>query len=205
MVVDTTVVTTTAPETSTIASTTPPPPPTPLYAFPFVGRNVTWHDTHSGYPAVDVFGCGATVVSPTNGTVVQARDFDAWDPDANAPSTRGGRYVAVLGVDGVRYYFAHLATLLVAVGDIVDAGDPLGPMGDTGDARNTVCHTHMGISWPCPGLEWQVRRGMVWPQAFLDSWRDGGQLSPVEFVDQALAEQPTACAEAMALPDASFS
>ncbi len=176
-----------------------------MYAFPFVGHHVSWHDSHLAYPAVDVFGCGATVVSPTNGTVVQARDFDPWDPEVNSGATRGGRYVAVLGVDGVRYYFAHLASVQVAVGDVVRAGDPLGPMGESGDARKSICHTHMGISWPCPGPEWQVRRGEVWPQAFLESWRDGGQLSPVPFVTQAMTDQPDACATAMVLPDAAFS
>ena len=56
-----------------------------------------------------------------------------------------------------------------------------GYVGRTGNA-NDVCHLHFGISWPTrPGI-WWVRRGMVPPQRYLDSWRDGGNLSPVRAV-----------------------
>ncbi len=179
--------------------------PAPRYAFPFTGHPVSWHDTHLQYPAVDVFGCGATVVSPTNGTVVQVRATDPWDPAVSAGSTRGGKYVAVVGVDGVRYYFAHLESVTVAVGDAVQPGDPLGPMGQTGDARRSTCHTHMGISWPCAGPEWEVRRGEVWPQPFLEAWQRGEQLSPAAIVAASKDEQPGACSAAQAAPDAAFS
>lgn len=196
---------TVAPTTSATVAATTTTTPLPVYAFPFIGHDVSWHDSHLQYPAVDVFGCGATVVSPTNGTVVQVRDADPWDPKVNAGSTRGGKYVAVLGVDGVRYYFAHLETVAVSVGQSVLPGDPLGPMGQTGDARRSVCHTHMGISWPCAGLEWAVRRGEVWPQPFLEAWQRGEQLSPTAFVAAAKGEQPDACNTAAAEPDAAFS
>lgn len=201
---------TTAATTSTTSTTTTMPAttttvPVPAYTFPFTGLEVGYGDDHSGYPATDVFGCGAMVVSPTNGTVVQTRDFDAWDPAVHAGSTRGGLYVSVLGVDGVRYYFAHLATVLVTVGQTVQPGDPLGPMGATGDARSSVCHTHMGISWVCPGNEWKVRRGMVWPAPYLDAWRAGEQRSPAAEVVAEQAAHPEACAEAMAEPDAPMS
>jgi peptidoglycan LD-endopeptidase LytH len=203
----TTVPTTTVPTTTTTveATTTTTTVTVPAYTFPFTGVGVSYGDDHSGYRATDVFGCGAMVVSPTNGTVVQVRDVDLWDEAVNAPSTRGGKYVAVLGVDGVRYYFAHLDTVLVAEGQAVQPGDPLGPMGDTGDARSTVCHTHMGISWVCPGNEWKVRRGMVWPSPYLDAWRTGEQTSPALEVAGEMAAQPDACAEALAQPDAAMS
>lgn len=197
--------TTTSPVTTTTVPSTTTTVPLPVYAFPFAGLDVSYSDDHSGYPATDVFGCGAMVVSPTNGTVVQTRDFDSWDPDIHAGSNRGGKYVAVLGVDGVRYYFAHLDTVLVEVGQAVQPGDPLGPMGATGDARSSVCHTHMGISWVCPGNEWKVRRGMVWPAPYLDAWRDGQQVSPAPEVASEMAANPEACAAAMAEPDAPMS
>ena len=177
----------------------------PAYAFPFTGHAVSYGTTHHDYPAIDVFGCGATVVSPTNGTVVQVRAFDPWDPHVNAGSTRGGMYVALVGVDGVRYYFAHLGAVLVAVGQHVEPGTPLGPMGQTGDARNSVCHTHVGISWPCDRNEWKVRRGKIWPMQYLDAWRAGTQLSPASEVVAARGEQANACATAHAEPDAALS
>jgi murein DD-endopeptidase MepM/ murein hydrolase activator NlpD len=199
----------TAPVATSNPSTTVAPTtsaaPLPRYTFPFVGTAVSYGTTHHDYPAIDVFGCGATVVSPTKGTVVQVRDFDPWDPHVNAGSTRGGMYVAMVGVDGVRYYFAHLAAVGVSVGEYVEPGTPLGPMGQTGDARNSVCHTHVGFSWLCDRNEWKVRRGKIWPMQYLDAWRDGAQLSPVEELAAEEAVEPGACADALAQPDASLS
>ena len=63
----------TSDEAITIVPTTLPPP---AYVVPFVGRHVSYGGTHHDYPASDVFGCGAIVVAPTDGTVVQTREFD---------------------------------------------------------------------------------------------------------------------------------
>jgi len=192
-----------APSTSSTPKSVPSP--VPEYTFPFVGRAVSYGTTHHDYPAIDVFGCGATVVAPTGGTVVQVRSFDPWDPTVNAGSTRGGMYVSMLGADGVRYYFAHLALVLVAVGQTVVSGTPLGPMGQTGDARNSACHTHVGFSWTCPGNEWKVRRGKIWPMQYLDAWRAGNSLSPVAELAAEQAVEPSACDDALAQPDAVLS
>ncbi|HEY0520482.1 MAG TPA: M23 family metallopeptidase, partial [Ilumatobacteraceae bacterium] len=150
-----------------------------MYVFPFVGKKVSYGHVHHDYPATDVFGCGASVVAPIGGIVRQTRTIDPWLPKVNDPATRGGKYVAMLGDDGVRYYFAHLDSVAVQPGDVVTAGTPLGVMGQTGDARNSACHTHVGISWPCATNEWAVRRGEIWPWKYLDAWRKGDQLSPV--------------------------
>ncbi|MEY2552677.1 MAG: peptidoglycan LD-endopeptidase LytH, partial [Ilumatobacteraceae bacterium] len=144
-----------------------------------MGKKVSYGHSHSAYRATDVFGCGATVLAPVRGTVNETRTFDPWEPKVNDPATRGGKYVSLIGDDGVRYYFAHLDHVDVQPADRVDAGAQLGIMGQTGDARNSVCHTHMGISWPCDHTEWAVRRGEVWPWKYLDAWRNGEQLSPV--------------------------
>ena len=213
---DTTPTTTSAPAVATTimpapdapsTSNTPKsvPSPEPEYTFPFVGREVSYGTTHHDYPAIDVFGCGAMVVAPTDGTVVQVRSFDPWDSKVNAGSTRGGMYVSMLGADGVRYYFAHLALVLVAVGQTVAPGTPLGPMGQTGDARNSACHAHVGFSWTCPGNEWKVRRGKIWPMQYLDAWRAGDRLSPTAELAAEQAVEPSACDDALAQPDAALS
>ena len=150
-----------------------------------------------------MFGCGATVVAPIRGTIDQTRTFDPWDPKVNDPATRGGKYVSLRGDDGVRYYFAHLDSVAVSPGDVVDGGATLGIMGQTGDARSTVCHTHVGISWPCGRDEWAVRRGEVWPWKYLDAWRNGEQLSPVSEVTATEAAHPDACNTAVLDPTAS--
>ena len=172
------------------------------YVFPFADRKVSYSHRHHDYPATDVFGCGATVVAPVRGKIEETRSVDPWVPKIDDPATRGGKYVSMKGDDGVRYYFAHLESVDVRAGDLVEAGDRLGVMGQTGNARKSACHTHFGISWPCPGSEWAVRRGEIWPWKYLDAWRVGEQLSPVAEVAAAEAANPDACNLAMLAPGA---
>jgi len=200
----TTTITTVSPTT---AGTTVPPTTVPTstpYMVPLADASAAgWGTTHSGYPATDVFiGCGAEIVSPVNGVAIDVRTVDSWDPAIDDPATRGGRSVAVLGDDGVRYYVAHLDEVdpALTVGDRVAIGQRLGTVGRTG--RTSACHVHVAISPPCPGKEWAVRRGVIWPSRYLDAWRAGDQLSPAPEVAQWLADNPTACADAMNDPNA---
>ena len=185
--------------------TDPPRPTTTPYGLPIADVDrASWSTTHSTYPATDIFvGCGATLVSPVHGTVLEVRRVDSWDPAVDNPATRGGRSVAIRGFDGVRYYLAHFATIEpdLAVGQTVALGQALGTMGESG--RTSACHLHFSISPPCPGKEWSVRRGVVWPYPYLDAWRRGEQLSPVAEVERWVTDHPTACADAMADPFAS--
>lgn len=158
-----------------------------------------WGTTHAAYPATDIFiGCGASLVSPVDGTVTEVRRVDSWDPAVDDPATRGGRSVAIVGLDGVRYYLAHFDEIVsdLDVGDLVRAGDVLGTMGDTG--RTSACHLHFGISPPCDGPEWRIRRGAIWPYPYLDAWRVGEQRSPVPEVEAWSTANPTACDDAVA-------
>ena len=180
--------------------TDPQLPTTTPYGLPVADvSGAGWSPTHSTYPATDIFlGCGAALVSPVDGTVLEVRRVDSWDPVIDDPATRGGRSVAILGFDGVRYYMAHFDTIEpdLAVGRQVQLGQTLGTMGDTG--RSSACHLHFSISPPCPGEEWSVRRGVVWPYPYLDAWRRGEQLSPAAEVEQWVVDNPTACADAIA-------
>lgn len=183
-----------------VVVTDPILPTSTPYGLPVVDvARAGWNPTHSTYPATDIFlECGATLVSPVGGTVLEVRRVDSWDPAVDDPATRGGRSVAILGFDGVRYYLAHFDTIEpdLTVGRQVALGQTLGTMGTTG--RSSACHAHFGISPPCPGEEWSVRRGVVWPYRYLDAWRAGEQLSPVDEVDRWLLDHPTACADAIA-------
>jgi murein DD-endopeptidase MepM/ murein hydrolase activator NlpD len=176
----------------------PAPPTTTPYGLPVADVDrAAWSDTHSTYPATDIFiGCGATLVSPVHGTVLEVRRVNSYDPAVDDPATRGGRSVAILGFDGVRYYLAHFDTIVDGLepGDRVALGDVLGTMGDTG--RTSACHLHFAISPPCPNTEWAVRRGVVWPYPYLDAWRRGDQVSPAPEVEAWAAANPTACADA---------
>jgi peptidoglycan LD-endopeptidase LytH len=54
----------------------------------------------------------------------------------------------------------------------------LGLIGRTGNANNT-CHLHLGFSPVCARTgDWWIRRGVVWPWSYLDSWRSGAARSP---------------------------
>ncbi|HEX8629856.1 MAG TPA: peptidoglycan DD-metalloendopeptidase family protein, partial [Catenuloplanes sp.] len=169
------------------AASTPTPTPTKAraggwkYVFPVSGRNVSYHPTHSGYPATDIFAnCGQPVVAVTDGTVLEVSRVDRYRKGAPAGPLNGGLSVSLLGADGVRYYGSHLTVVDTGIeaGVRVRAGQRLGTVGRTGNANN-VCHLHFGISPACARTgDWNVRRGVVWPASFLDSWREKGSRSP---------------------------
>ncbi len=200
----TTAVTPSAPISVTIVAPTTIAATTTPYRVPVADVAAAgWGETHSGYPATDVFvGCGAEIVSPVNGSILEVRRVNAYDPAVDNPATRGGRSVAILGDDGVRYYLAHFESIVepLDAGDRVEIGQLLGAMGRTG--RASACHLHFAISPPCPGKEWSVRRGVIWPYPYLDAWRRGEQVGPVDEIDTWVAANPDACAEAMAGPNA---
>ncbi|NLS84136.1 MAG: peptidoglycan DD-metalloendopeptidase family protein [Ruminococcaceae bacterium] len=54
-----------------------------------------------------------------------------------------GNYVKVLGADGNYWYYCHMASRAVKVGDTVKAGDVLGVMGNTGYSFGA--HTHVEV------------------------------------------------------------
>jgi peptidoglycan LD-endopeptidase LytH len=159
------------------------------YRFPVAGCRVSYANAHHDYPAADMFTQrGCTFVAPVAGRVDEVTRTDTWDPQTNRGADRGGRSVSVVGVDGVRYYGSHLEAVLPGVvpGLRVRAGQPLGRIGNSGSARVTAVHLHFAISWPTRHGIWWVRRGVVPPARYLDSWRGGGDLSPVREVRAAL-------------------
>lgn len=89
------------------------------------------------HEGVDIFAPrGTPVLAATDGLVVGIRDAGL-----------GGRQVWVMGPGRQRHYYAHLDDWadLLSVGDFVRAGDPLGTVGDTGNARGTPPHLHYGV------------------------------------------------------------
>lgn len=176
--------------TSAPAPTSVPPPArianaTTRYVFPVGGCRADASQSHHDYPASDIFADkGCLFVSPVDGRVDEVTLVDSWDKKTNVGRDRGGLSVSVVGVDGVRYYGSHLSVVGARIrpGVAVKAGQQLGLIGKTGSAQQTPSHLHFGISWPTPAGHWWVRRGAVAPQAFLNAWHDGRQLSPVAAV-----------------------
>ena len=150
-------------------------------AFPVRGEN-SYGRGHHDYPATDIFAaCGRRVVSPVRGRVLEVSRRDRWDPDTDRPKHRGGKFVSIRGADGVRYYGSHLRSLAKVAhpGGRVRAGQMIGRVGRTGNARSTPCHLHFGLSPLCQRTgDWWIRRGVVAPYRFLRSWEEGGDRSP---------------------------
>jgi murein DD-endopeptidase MepM/ murein hydrolase activator NlpD len=165
----------------------------PMYVFPFSRVPVTYPKDHLNYPAVDVEGCYARVLAPTAGFISQLHRLDKWTPENDSPGTRGGLTITVQGDDGVRYFFSHLGRIKVLKNQRVAAGDWIGVMGSSGNARVTRCHTHMGMSRVCPLAEVYLLQGEIWPQKYLDAWRKGQQLSPRKEIVKLAKTDPLGC------------
>jgi murein DD-endopeptidase MepM/ murein hydrolase activator NlpD len=130
------------------------------------GCRVSYGHSHSYYPATDIFtDPGCAFVAPTDGVVDEVSRVDRWDPGSDRGADRGGLSVSIIGIDGVRYYGSHLQSIApgIAHGAEVRAGQLLGRIDNSGDARATPTHVHFGLSWPTPAGIWWIRRGLVYP------------------------------------------
>jgi murein DD-endopeptidase MepM/ murein hydrolase activator NlpD len=174
----------TLPPTSTNTET---PTLTPIpwsYVFPLQPAGIADFSEGTaghGYPATDIFAPeGTKFVAVTDGVVNFVSTEDRWDPVKDDPALRGGLSVAIIGDDGVRYYGSHLSVVAPGIrpGMRVTAGQVLGYVGHTGDARNTPSHLHFGISPPTTPDDWHSRRGVVDPYPFLVAWLDGHNVTP---------------------------
>jgi murein DD-endopeptidase MepM/ murein hydrolase activator NlpD len=141
------------------------------FAFPVAGRNARAIRSRFGasrdggartHEGIDIFAPrGTPVVAAVSGVVSDV---------ANTP--RGGRVVWVDSDEkDVSLYYAHLEAQYVRVGMRVRAGDTLGRVGNTGNARNTAPHLHFGV--------YQNGSRAIDPEPFLSSFRFARATSPV--------------------------
>lgn len=89
------------------------------------------------HEGVDIFAKrGTPILSSTRGLVIGVREGGL-----------GGRQVWVLGPAQERHYYAHLEDWApgMARGRVVEAGDVLGFVGDSGNAKGTPPHLHYGV------------------------------------------------------------
>ena len=117
----------------------------PSIAFPVKGKNSQSIASFFGDPrdggsrdhhGVDIFAPRHTpVLAPSDASVTRVGEGDI-----------GGRYVWLYDSKRSMYlYFAHLETRDVERGDKVRAGQLIGTVGNSGNARSTPPHLHFGI------------------------------------------------------------
>jgi len=161
------------------------------YLFPIESSSqctVKFARFHHDYAATDIITKkGCKFLSPVSGVIDEVSRKDTWSGRENLGETRGGKFVSVIGEDGVRYYGSHLQRVAAGIksGVRVEVGRELGEIGTSGSARGTAPHLHFGISWPTEPNIWWVRRGVVLPYSYLNAWRVGEDLSPAKAVRKA--------------------
>ncbi|WP_204071258.1 M23 family metallopeptidase [Planotetraspora phitsanulokensis] len=165
-----------------------PPKVSPFtYVFPVKGCRTTYtRKLLAGLPKSTIWaGKGCAFVAPVDGVVREVNTESTWKPDTDVGADREGRFVTILGKDGVLYLGGHLYSVTPGLkpGAKVRAGQRLGSIGNSGNALDTAANLYFGISWPTDPKYWWIRRGMVEPWTFLDAWRSGNRtLSPKQTV-----------------------
>jgi murein DD-endopeptidase MepM/ murein hydrolase activator NlpD len=110
--------------------------------------------THEGQDTMAA--CGTPLIAARGGTVQYAGYQSA-----------AGNYIVIDGKGtGLDFMYAHLAEpSLLKTGEPVRTGQPIGIVGDTGDA--TACHLHFEI-WTAPG--WYQGGSPIDPLPYLEKW-----------------------------------
>ena len=180
----------TYPSTAYSAMPTPPTPSPEILArfpgavFPVIGT-YTYTDTFGAYRADmpnkqhegdDIFATyGSPVVAVQNGTIT-----------GMSLTTIGGNNIHLTTSTGDYFYYAHLSRFAtgLAQGQQVVAGQTIGYVGDTGDARGTPPHLHFEIH-PDGGPA-------IDPTPYLDAWRAAGhQVATGQTSQQLTTTAPT--------------
>ncbi|UTI63353.1 M23 family metallopeptidase [Paraconexibacter antarcticus] len=104
----------------------------------------------------DLFAaCGTPMVAALGGTVTMAK-FES----------RAGNYAVITDRSGQSEVYMHMrAPALVSTGQRVETGQPIGEVGDTGDANG--CHLHFEL-WTAPG--WYSGGHAIDPLPALRRW-----------------------------------
>lgn len=152
------------------------------YTFPVKDCKTTYQRKLLVLPKTTIWAKeGCAFVAPVDGVVDEVNTENRWSPATDAGPDREGKFVTIIGADGVRYLGGHLDSVAKGVkpGLRVKAGRVLGRVGRSGNARDTASNLYFAISWKTGPAYWWVRRGMVEPWDYLDAWKSGNRtLSP---------------------------
>lgn len=148
------------------------------YVFPVQGCKVRYTRRLLVLPKTTIWAKrGCRFVAPVDGTVHEVNTVDRWSPSTDRGADREGRFVSIIGTDGVRYLGGHLDAVAKGIrpGVKVKAGQVLGRVGNSGDAAGGATNLYFAVSWEAPADYWWVRRGMVKPWNYLDAWYNGNR------------------------------
>lgn len=108
---------------------------------PLAGQHLTdtWGGARSegrSHEGIDIFAPrGTPIAATTQGVVSKVGD-----------DRLGGRVVFIIGPGGAAHYYAHLEDYAdISPNDWVNAGDIVGYVGDSGNAKGTPTHVHYGV------------------------------------------------------------
>ena len=153
------------------------------YVFPVYGR-VSFSDDFGAPRAATGWHHGSDLFAPLGAPVLAVADGTVFSVGWNPI---GGWRLWLRDAPGNEYYYAHLSAYspLATDGARVEAGDVLGFVGDSGDARGTPYHLHFEVH-PAAllGLGYD---GAIDPYAYLAAWQERRD----ESFDAALASGPT--------------
>lgn len=118
---------------------------TPSMSFPVSGKNEAAIGSLFGVPrdagkrtheGVDIFAKRHTpIIAPVSGKVTSTKDNE-----------RGGKVIWMRSKDNrSTLYFAHLESVFVKKDAIVNRGDTIGTVGNSGNTKTTYPHLHFGI------------------------------------------------------------
>jgi murein DD-endopeptidase MepM/ murein hydrolase activator NlpD len=152
-------------------------PRTALRATPVLGGPRRVFPVLGGSPVADTFGAARADVAFHHGDdlfgrlgqpVVAVADGIVFSVGWNRV---GGLRLWLRDAEGNEFYYAHLSGYPAGIrnGVPVKAGQPIGYMGDTGDAEGTPTHLHFEVH-PAAYLRLGYD-GAVDPTGYLDQWR----------------------------------
>jgi peptidoglycan LD-endopeptidase LytH len=97
------------------------------------------------HKGVDIFAKkGTPTLAAVDSVVIYAGEIEM-----------GGKVVLALGPHWKLHYYAHLERIEVSVLDWLSSGEPLGQVGDSGNAKGKPAHLHYSILRLVP-LPWQM-------------------------------------------------
>ncbi len=137
------------------------------------GASTDWHQQTFWYEpwgasgvhkGIDIFAKkGTPLLAATSGWVVY-----------RSQNSIGGKVYLILGAKWRLHYYAHLDTFKALQGDWVKAGEPIGTVGDSGNAAGKQAHVHYSIFTLLP-YPWRI-------DSSTQGWKKMFYLNPGEFL-----------------------